>query len=60
MRRLANILYVMDGDLNGMKALEQVMTLASEHNANLTLLDVIKSLPPATRMLITSASTGDL
>ena len=55
-----NILYVMNGDQDNIKVLGQLVDLAKEHHARLTLLDVIDSLPPSSRMLITSISTGDL
>ena len=55
-----NILYVMSSDQDNIKVLGQLIDLAKEQHAKLTLLDVIGSLPPSSRMLITSIPTGDL
>lgn len=54
------ILYVMNGDLNNMKIFGQVINFAKQNLADLTLLDVIDSLPRSSRMLITSVPTADL
>ena len=55
-----NMLYVMSRDLNNIKILGQVIKLAKERKASLTVLDVIDSLPRANRMLITAVPTADL
>ena len=60
MKRITNILYIMDSEMSGMQALEHVMLLARDHRANVTLLDVIEKLPSSTRMLVTAMPTGDL
>ena len=54
------MLYVMSRDLNNIKILGQVIKFAKEHTASLTVLDVIDSLPRASRMLITAVPTADL
>lgn len=55
-----NILYVMRADLNNIKILGQVIKFAQQHQASLTLLDVIESLPASSRMLVTSVPAGEL
>ena len=55
-----NMLYVMSADPNNLRILGQVIRFAQEHHARLTLLDVIDSLPRASRMLITSVPTSNL
>lgn len=52
MKQCAKVLYVMDGDLNGMDTLKQVMVLAEEYRLNLTLFDVIDSLDRTARASI--------
>ena len=56
----ANILYVMSEGPDNIKVLGQLIKLAKQHHARLTLLDVIDSLPPSRRMLITSVPPGEL
>ena len=60
MKPINSILYIMDDEMSGMKALEYVMLLARDHRAKVTLLDVIEKLPSSTRMLVTAMSPGDL
>lgn len=60
MKRLASILYVIDGDLSNMNVLDEVKFLAKEHQASLTLLDVIESLHRTDRMAITYMPTGEI
>lgn len=60
MKRLANILYIINKDLCDMKVLDQVKILANEHQATLTLLDVIESLPRSDRMSITYMPTREI
>ena len=60
MMRSTSILYVMSGGLHNIKTIGQVMMFANIHQASLTLLEVIDSLPPSTRMLITAEFTADL
>ena len=54
------ILYVMNADPDNIKVLGQVIKFAGERRASVTVLDVIDSLPPTSRMLITSVPAGDL
>ncbi len=60
MKRYARILYVIDSKLNSMQVIAQVMKHAKACQASVTLLDVIESLPPHTRMLVTSMYPNDL
>ncbi len=42
------------------KDLEQAIVLAKESQARVTVLDILDSLPPASRMLITAVPSGEL
>ncbi len=56
----ANVLYVVSEGPDNIKVLGQLIRLAKQRHASLTLLDVIDSLPPSRRMLVTSIPPGDL
>ena len=60
MKRISSILYIMDDEMSGRRALEYVMLLARDHRANVTLLDVIEKLPSSSRMLVTAMAPGDI
>ena len=60
MKRIASILYVMGSRPGDIKDLEQAIVLAKESQARVTVLDIVESLPPASRMLITAVPSGEL
>lgn len=60
MNRFSNILYVLSSDLCDIKELGRAITLAQENHASLTVLDIVESLPPSARMMITAATPDEL
>ncbi len=60
MQRYKNILFVANGPAEVAGAFERAVTLAKENQARLTVIDVLDTVPPDARMLITTMSPLEL